>query len=61
VRTFCGFIDTELTCNDDDGRGVFTTTSYAVVELVEGETYFIFVDGFGADDFGPYTLIATLL
>ena len=61
VRTSCGFIDTELSCNDDDDRGNFTTTSYVEVELVEGETYFVFVDGYNADDFGPYTLIATQL
>ncbi len=61
VRTSCGFINTELACNDDDRRGDFTTTSYIEAELVQGETYFVFVDGFGADDFGPYTLIATQL
>jgi hypothetical protein len=61
VRTSCGFINTELACNDDDRRGDFTTTSYIEAELVQGETYFVFVDGYNADDFGPYTLIATLL
>jgi hypothetical protein len=57
VRTDCDDIGTELDC-DDDGAG--NRLSRLEFDRLEAGTYFVFVDGFNDDDFGPVDLVATV-
>ena len=59
ARRLCNFPDSELACNDDDDGVGFN--SALQLQLDEGETVYVFVDGFvglfGPWQ-GPYTLTA---
>jgi len=56
VQTACGDDDSEVACDDDGGAGVLSE----LVVTTSGDPLYVFVDGYGADDVGAYTLTATL-
>jgi hypothetical protein len=57
IRTDCDDAATELDC-DDDGAG--NRLSVLEFDRLEAGTYFVFVDGFNDDDFGPVDLVADI-
>ena len=60
AKTQCGADAAELECNDDSGFDVALRPQSAIQFLAElGTRYFIFVDGYDADDFGDLALALT--
>ena len=55
VRTACGDVTSQVACNDD--RAFLDTDSAVVFDAIEGEQYFIHVDGAGAS--GAFTFDIT--
>jgi hypothetical protein len=58
VRANCGSTVGELACDDDGGE---RPASLATVFLSAGQTVYVFVDTYNADESGPYTLNASYL
>ncbi len=57
VRSDCDDVATELDCDDDGGDSPLSRLEF---DRLEAGTYFVFVDGFNDDDFGPVDLVATV-
>ncbi len=53
VRTECGDTGSEVACDDDGGDGLNSMIEFSATS---GQTYYFFVDGFGAFSEGGYTL-----
>jgi len=53
---FCDLEEAEVACNDDDG---WRRSYVELIPAVEGELYFIAVDGYGAGSAGNYTMNVT--
>lgn len=58
VRANCGSTVGELACDDDGGE---RPASLATAFLSAGQTVYVFVDTYNADESGPYTLNASYL
>ncbi len=54
----CDDAAAQIGCSDDNGS---TRRSTVVLSVTSGETYYIFVDGFGTGSAGPYTLALSLV